>query len=60
MLDIEGIVYRQGDALDVEYIRLWLHEFAAVLENPELVERFEVPWRKLWGPRGRFSSGQRF
>ena len=45
--DIEGVVYRQGDTLDVEYIRPWLREFAAVLENPELIGRFEAPWRKL-------------
>jgi hypothetical protein len=45
--DIEGIVYRQGNSLDVEYIRLWLREFAAALENPELSNRFKVPWRRL-------------
>ena len=45
--DIEGVVYRQGDRLDVEYIRSWLREFAAVLETPALLERFELPWRKL-------------
>ena len=45
--DIEGIVYRQRDALDVAYVRLWLNEFADVLENPELLERFETPWRKI-------------
>jgi len=49
LVDIEGIVYRQGGALDVEYIRLWLREFAAVLDNAMLAERFEVPWRKLHG-----------
>jgi hypothetical protein len=47
LADIEGVVYRQGDRLDVEYIRHWLREFAAVLENPELLERFESPWQKL-------------
>lgn len=47
LADIEGVVYRQGDTLDVEYIRPWLREFAAVLENPELIGRFEAPWRKL-------------
>jgi hypothetical protein len=47
LVDIEGVVYRQRDKLDVEYIRRWLGEFAVVLENPELLERFEVPWRRL-------------
>ena len=45
--DIEGVVYRQQDALDVRYIRLWLCEFAALLEQPERVEMFEKPWREL-------------
>jgi hypothetical protein len=45
--DIEGIVYRQGDLLDIEYIRLWLKEFVAALKDPELMERFEQPWRRL-------------
>jgi hypothetical protein len=38
---------RQQDALDVRYIRLWLCEFAALLEQPERVEMFEKPWREL-------------
>jgi hypothetical protein len=45
--DIEGIVYRQGDALDVDYIRLWLAEFADVTANPGLHEPFETAWNKL-------------
>ena len=45
--DIEGVVYRQQDALDVSYIRLWLREFAALLEQPERIELFERPWRAL-------------
>ncbi len=45
--DIEGVVYRQQDALDVSYIRLWLREFAALLEQPERVGLFERPWREL-------------
>jgi hypothetical protein len=45
--DIEGVVYRQADALDIAYIRRWLHEFASVLEEPDIVERFERPWGQL-------------
>jgi hypothetical protein len=45
--DIEGIVYRQHQALDVGYIRRWLREFAEILENPEIEERFEKPLRKV-------------
>jgi len=47
--DIEGIVFRQGERLDVAYIRKWLSEFAALLEEPEVLERFERPWRRLTG-----------
>ncbi len=43
--DIEGIVYRQRDALDLVTIRRWLHAFADLLDNPEIVERFERPWQ---------------
>lgn len=45
--DIEGIVYRQRDVLDTDYIRLWLREFGAALEAPDLSERFERPWRRI-------------
>jgi predicted nucleotidyltransferase len=45
--DIEGVIYRQEDALDVSYIRLWLRELAALLEDPERIELFEKPWRTL-------------
>lgn len=45
--DIEGIIYRQGKKLDVEYIRLWLSEFATVTDNPDLADIFETPWRKM-------------
>ena len=47
LYDIESVVYRQRLSLDVNYIRFWLHEFALILENPELPERFERYWRKL-------------
>jgi hypothetical protein len=43
--DIEGIVYRQGTALDKVYIRRWLTEFSKVTNKPDLLELFEVPWR---------------
>jgi len=45
--DIEGIIYRQGTALDTAIVRRWLSAFAEVLEQPELPERFETPWRKM-------------
>lgn len=45
--DIEGIIMRQGNKLDVNYIRKWLKDFSDVLEMPELFERFEKPWKQL-------------
>jgi hypothetical protein len=45
--DVEGVVYRQQDRLDVSYIRLWLHEFSTLLGQPERIELFEKPWREL-------------
>lgn len=45
--DIEGIVYRQRQGLDVAIIRRWLRAFAELLDNPEISERFERPWRRV-------------
>lgn len=50
---MEGIAYRQRDALDVAIIRRWLQAFAELLDNPKIVERFERPWRRI------HASGQR-
>jgi len=44
--DIEGIVLRQAGKLDVGYIRMWLREFSAALDDPEVEERFEGIWRR--------------
>ena len=45
--DIEGIVYRQGPALDTAIIRRWLSAFAELVDQPDLPERFEAPWRRM-------------
>jgi len=45
--DIEGVVYRQRRALDVTTIRRWLRAFAELLDNPEIIERFERPWQRI-------------
>lgn len=45
--DIEGVVYRQRDQLDVRYIWRCLKDFAGLLARPEIVDHFERPWRKL-------------
>jgi len=51
LLDIEGVVARQGKALDVAYIRRWLGELASVAEEPEVAARFE----RIWAQRGSVS-----
>lgn len=45
--DIRGIITRQRDRLNTRYIRRWLRDFSAVLESPEVLERFEAAWRRL-------------
>lgn len=48
--DIEGIVYRQRDGLDVSTIRRWLRIFEELLDTHEVIERFERPWRRIHTP----------
>lgn len=40
-LDIEKILLRQRNRVDVAYIRNWLRQFAEALEKPHLVVRFD-------------------
>jgi len=47
LIDIEGIILRQGRKLDIKYIRKWLREFSNILESKEIIECFEKPWRKF-------------
>lgn len=44
VLDIEGIVARQGAALDLVYMRRWLEELARLADDPEVSARFERIW----------------
>lgn len=44
VLDIEGVVARQGAALDVAYVRRWLEELARLADDPEVTARFERAW----------------
>jgi hypothetical protein len=46
MSDIEGVINRQGDKLDVEYIRGWLSKFSLILETDEVLNRFERPYEE--------------
>lgn len=45
--DIEGVIYRQGSQLDAGYIRQWLTIFAELLENPDIPQAFERPWKQI-------------
>jgi hypothetical protein len=51
VLDIEGIVARQGKALAVAYVRRWLTELGRVSDDPEVPARFERIWAAM-GPAG--------
>lgn len=45
--DIEGVIARHHRTLDIAYIRRWLTEFADILADPELLQRFERPWARI-------------
>lgn len=44
VLDLDGVVARQGAKLDVGYIRQWLEELVQVSGDPEVAARFERVW----------------
>lgn len=44
VLDLEGIIARQGKALDVTYVRRWLEELARISDDSAVRERFERAW----------------
>ena len=46
LVDVEGIVRRQGRRLDVEQIRYWGREFAELKDDPDLLRPFEDLMRK--------------
>jgi hypothetical protein len=49
--DIQGIVYRQREKLDLAYIRSWLIQFAEILGNPAIEQRFEQAWNIYLGSK---------
>jgi hypothetical protein len=49
-MDVESVVARQADRLDVAHIRRWIEEFAQITEDREVVARFERAWESR--PRG--------
>ena len=46
LADIQSIVYRQGDNLEVRYIRSWLTDFSNALADDLILDRFEQAWAK--------------
>jgi hypothetical protein len=46
LMDIEGIVARQRDRLDLAYLRPRLAEFSSLLDDPEVAQRFERVWEE--------------
>ena len=40
-LDIEGILIRQQDKIDQNYVLYWLKQFAEALERPEMLVRYQ-------------------
>lgn len=52
LMDIEGVILRQGERLDVGYIRRWLRTFSDLLETDEVIQRFERPWKELSAESG--------
>jgi len=46
-MDIEGVLLRQGNKLDVAYVRDWLTQFAEALEKPELLTRFNELYNRV-------------
>lgn len=45
LADIAGVIARQGECLQVAYIRQWLRDFGEVLADTEVLERFERAYR---------------
>ena len=46
LADIQSIIYRQGDNLEVRYIRSWLTDFSNALADDSILDRFEQAWAK--------------
>ena len=47
--DIEGVIYRQGSAINADYVRRWLQEFSQAKGDSDLLDLFEQPWARIAG-----------
>lgn len=52
LVDVEGVVRRQGRRLDLERVRRWGREFAELKEDPDLLKPFERVLSELRRPGG--------
>lgn len=43
--DVEGVIARPGESLDVKYIRKWVRVFDEYHPEPHAAEDFERAWR---------------
>ncbi|MBP9502457.1 MAG: nucleotidyl transferase AbiEii/AbiGii toxin family protein [Candidatus Promineofilum sp.] len=50
VLDIQSVISRHMNELDLAYIRNWLKLFAEWLESDDVIDRFEKAWRE-YGPQ---------
>lgn len=46
VIDVQRVIARQKQILDLSYIRNWLDVFAELLETNDVTDRFEQAWRK--------------
>lgn len=42
--DLQSVIYRNAEKLDLTYIRSWLKEFSLILEADEVLQHFEKAW----------------
>jgi len=47
LIDMAGVVRRQGTRLDVGLVRRWGREFAELKEDPDLLRPFDAAWREV-------------
>jgi hypothetical protein len=45
--DVEGVLIEQQGQLDQAYIRIWLEQFAEILERPDWLDRYENLIRRI-------------
>ena len=46
-VDVEGVLIEQQGQLDQAYIRIWLEQFAEILDRPDWLDRYESLVRQI-------------